>query len=246
MAAVANGEVKAGKAVLQLTSEAGGGALDLRIVLGRDDHRDLRCLLPAWTRQRARRKRAQRPLGKGQHAGAPLARLRRAGCRVQDQHPGAALQVCPQLRAPGEDVATVGHLTAENRSDECTGNLLALPLRRARALQLQGEQGGHHAGDCRLRWLGRPIAQLADGAVGDPQLDPSNRLAPGEQLALLVGRGAGNRQNGAGAVDQSDAGVQDPCRGPGDGRQAGAGFDRIGERVEHPWIPFVCRLFLPL
>ena len=52
------------------------------------------------------------------------------------------------------------------------------------------------------------VAQLADGGVGDPQLDRGHALAAGEQLLLLVGRGAGDREHGAGAVDQGDAGVE--------------------------------------
>ena len=76
------------------------------------------------------------------------------------------------------------------------------------------------------------VAQLADGCVGDPQLDLGHVVAAAEQLFLLVGRGAGDREHGARAVDQGDAGVQQPGRGAGDGGQPGALFDGVGERVE--------------
>ena len=87
------------------------------------------------------------------------------------------------------------------------------------------------------------VAQLADHRVGDPQLDRDHALAAGEQLLLLVGGGAGDREHGAGAVDQRDAGVEDLGRGAGDRRQAGARLDRLGERVEAPVACALCRLF---
>ena len=77
----------------------------------------------------------------------------------------------------------------------------------------------------------RPVAQLADRAVGDPQLDRRHPLAAGQQLLLLVGRGAGHGEHRARALDQRDAGVQHPRRGPRHGGQPGARLDRLGERA---------------
>ena len=91
------------------------------------------------------------------------------------------------------------------------------------------------------------VAQLADGGVGDPQLDRGHPLAAGEQLLLLVGGGAGDREHGAGAVDQGDAGVEQPRRRARHRGQAGARLDRLGERVEQPWIsPLFAGLSAPL
>ena len=90
------------------------------------------------------------------------------------------------------------------------------------------------------------VAELADHGVGDAQLDRGHALAAGEQLLLLVGRGAGDREHGAGAVDQGDAGVEHPRRGARHGGQAGARLDRLGERVEQAWIFRVRRVFVSL
>ena len=150
-AAVADRQVEAGQAVVELAREAGGGAGEALVVLGRDDHRDLGGdLALLGGRQRAGGERAQRAQREGQDPGPPLAGLGRARRGAHDQHPGAALEVGAELGGAGDDVAAVGHLAGEDGADEGAGDLLALPLRRARALQLEREQRRHHAGDRRV------------------------------------------------------------------------------------------------
>jgi hypothetical protein len=236
--------MEAGEAVFQLAGQAGGGALDAGGVLGGDEHRDLRRLVAFGARQRAGCQGTQRALGQGQHPRPPLARLRRPRCRVQDQHPGAALQVRAELGGSGDDVAAVGHLAGKDGGDKGTRDFLALPLRRARALQLQRQQRRHHSDDRRLGRPGAAVAQLANGAVGDPQLHPGHLLPTGQQLLLLVRRGTGDSQDGAGAVDQDNAGIEDLGRRSSHAGQSSARLDRLRERVEGPSFLLFCRSFL--
>ena len=244
-AAVADRQVEARQAVVELARQAGGGAGEALVVLGRDDHGDLGGgLALVRRRQRPRGERAQRPQGEGEDPGPPLAGLGGARRGADDQHPGPGLEVGAHLGGAGDDVAAVGHLAGQHGADEGAGDLLALPLRRARPLQLEREQRRHHARDRRVGLGLAAVAQLADHAVGDPQLDPGDVVATGDQLLLLVRGGAGDREDGAGAVDQGDAGVEHPGRGAGDRGQPGARLDRLRERVEGAWITRIYRGFL--
>ena len=245
-AAVADRQVEAAEAVVELAGEPGRGAGEAVVVLGGDDHRDLRGdLVLAGARQRPGGQRAQGPQRQGQDPGAPLAGLGGARRGADDDHPGPPLEVGAHLGGAGEDVAAVGHLAGEHGADEGPGDLLALPLRRAGALQLERDQRRDHPGDRRVGGAGAAVAELADHRVGDPQLDPGHVVAAGDQLLLLVGGGAGDREHGARAVDQGDAGVEDLGRGAGDRGQAGARLDRLGERVERPGIALLYRAFPP-
>ena len=193
----------------------------------------------------AGRQRAQRPHREDQDPLAPLTRLRRARGGAEDEDAGAAVEIGAQLGAAGDDVAAVGDLAGEDGGDEGAGDLLARPLGRARALQLQRQQGGDHPRDRRLRRRRGPVAQLTDGGIGDPQLDAGHAVAAGKQPLLLVGRGAGDRENGAGAVDQGDAGVQQAGGRARHRGQAGTRLDRFRERVEEARISRICRAFSP-
>jgi hypothetical protein len=229
--------METGEAVVELACQAGGGAGQALVVLGRDDHRDFgRDLVLGGGRQRTRGEGPQRPQRQRQHPSAPLPRLRRPRRRPQHQHAGAAVEVGAELGGAGDDVAAIGYLAGEDGGDEGAGHLLALPLGRARALQLQRQQRRHHPRDRRVGRRFGPVAELADGGVRDPQLDRGHALAAGEQLLLLVGGGSGDREHGAGAVDQGDAGAQQAGRRAGDRRQACARLDRFGKRVEQGWI----------
>ncbi len=238
--------MEAGEAVFELAAEPGGGPLQPLVVDGGDDHRHLgRHFAAAGTGQRARRQRAQGAQGKGQDPLAPLAVLGRARGGAKDQHPGAGVEVGAELSGASDDVAAVGHLTRQHGCDEGSRDLLALPLGRARALQLQGQQRRHHSRDRRVGSRLRPVAQLADRGVGDPQLDFDHAFATREQLLLLVRRGTGDGEDGAGAVDQGNGGIEQSRRGAGHRGQPGARLDRLRECVEQPRIPVFCSVFRP-
>ena len=160
-AAAADRQVEAGEAVVELAGQPGGGAGEPLVVLGGDDHGDLGRDLavhgasPASPGASERSARSARVRTRARHSPVCAAR----GAARSDQHPGAALEVGAELGGAGDDVAAVGHLAGEHGGDEGARHLLALPLRRARALQLQRQQRRHHAGDRRVgRRLGRGSA----------------------------------------------------------------------------------------
>ena len=66
------------------------------------------------------------------------------------------------------------------------------------------------------------VAQFTDCGVGDSQLDRDHAISPCQQLLLLVGGRAGDRQHGAGAIDQGHRGVEDLGGRRRHGRQASA------------------------
>ena len=136
---MADRQVEAGEAVLELARQPGGGPREALVVLGGDDHGELRGRLallralasaPGASERSARRVRVRT---RARHSPVCAARGRGA----DDQHPGPALEVGAHLGGAGDDVAAVGDLAGEDRADEGAGDLLALPLRRAGALQLQ-------------------------------------------------------------------------------------------------------------
>ena len=112
--------MKAGEAVLELPGQARGGAGELLVVLGRDDHRDLGGYLAVvGGRQRAGRRASAAPAAPGSARRArhsPVCAAR--GAARSDQHPGAPLEVGAELGGAGDDVAAVGHLASEDGGDE--------------------------------------------------------------------------------------------------------------------------------
>ena len=78
-------------------------------------------------------------------------------------------------------------------------------------------------------------AQPADDRVADAQLVGADAGRVGHQRALVRRRARGDRQHGAGAVDQDERGVERARRGAHHLGQPVARFDRVrdrGERVE--------------
>ena len=68
---------------------------------------------------------------------------------------------------------------AEHRAHELPRRLVAGPLRRPRALELEREQRRDHPRQGRRRIAAaRPVASSPTDRVGDPQLDASRRPAP--------------------------------------------------------------------
>ena len=110
-------------------------------------------------------------------------------------------------------------------------------LRAAHALDLGGDQRRDEPQQRRVRRAFAPAQpQLADDRVGDAQLDALDAVRLAQQRALLGGRARGDGEHDARAVDQHEARVERPRGGAHDLRQAGAGRDRLGDRLERPQV----------
>ena len=115
---------------------------------------------------------------------------------------------------------------------------LGRALGTAHPLDLGRDEGGDEAQQRRIDSCPPPFAtaqpQLPDGRVGDAQLDPLDALGLAQQRPLLGRRARGHREHDARAVDQHEARVERPRGRAHDLRQAGAGRDRLGDRLERP------------
>ena len=175
VAAAADRQVEAGEAVVELARQPGGGA---RRAASSSSAGTITAISaassppglasdPGASERSARRARVST---RARHS--PVWAARGAACRIST--PAPALEVGAELGGAGDDVAAVGHLARQHRGDEGPGDLLALPLRRARALQLQRQQRRHHAGDRRLGGRGAAVAQLADRRCRRPAARPGS------------------------------------------------------------------------
>ena len=247
-AAAAGGQVEAREAVVELAREAGGGAGEALVVLGRDDHRDLGGdLAVVGAGQRAGRQRAQRPHRQDQHPLAPLAALRGPRRRPQDEHAGAAVEI-------GAELGARGRRCRRGRSPRGRGR-----RRRRRSKPPRWPTPAPASAPARAPAASSPCGRSPGPAAsgrGSAAPRPRRRRPAARRLVTpsppessfcsWSGRGPGDREDRAGAVDQGDAGAQQAGGGAGDRGQAGARLDRFGERVEKHRIPGLCRAFSPL
>ena len=168
---------------------------------------------PVELGERARARRAQRAQGERR---APARASRRSGPLA-----GAARAISTPAPAPTSAPSSAARATmsprsvtwrVEQRADELARGLVARPLGRARALQLERQQRRHHPRHGRRRLApARPVAQLADLRVGDPQLERPH--VPRRPRAASPPRPGGCRrtgEHGARAVDQRHAARRAP------------------------------------
>ncbi len=211
-AAVPDRQVEAGQAVVELAPEPGRGAGEPRRRPRRGRSTATSAGLPPSSALASapRGQRAQRAQRQGQHPRPPLARLRRARARARTMiTPAPRLEVGADLGRAGEDVAAIGHLAREDGARRRRRRPPRSPTPASASARARAPAASRpSAAIAGSGSAGGAVAQLADDGVRDPQLDRVTSSPPGEQLALLVGRGAGDGEHGAGAVDQGDAGAQ--------------------------------------
>ena len=156
-------------------------ATELRVVAGRHDRRHLgrprpRRAPPARRSDRIER-RAQRHR---QHPRPPVARLGGLRRRPRDHDARPGSDVAAELGGAGDDVRRGRSTWRSSTPARSARRLVAGPLRRARALDLEREQrrapsASPAATGRRRRARG---SELADDGVGDPQLDGADLAAP--------------------------------------------------------------------
>ena len=147
------------------------GTRQLALVGGRHDRRDLGRLALGEGPERASAGRAKRSQSDREHPRPPVAGLGGSRRGARDHHAHTRLDRGSELGRAGDDVAAVGDLAGDHRPHEGARRLVAGPLGRPRALDLEREQGRDHPGQ-RRRWrlAARPVAELAHHGVRDAQL----------------------------------------------------------------------------
>ena len=209
---------------------------DSVVVRRRREHEDLAGGVGADVvdrRDRAGRRGARRALGGGEQPHAPVVLGRREVVRAHDDDRRAALELDAELGGARDDVAAVGHAPVQHGAQERLLRGLGRALGRAHALDLGGDQRRDEAQQRRCGLAGAAAqAQPADDGVADPQLVRLDAGRVRHQRAL-VGRGARrDGEDGAGAVDQDERGVERAGGRADDLGQSVARLHRVGDRPE--------------
>jgi hypothetical protein len=243
-AALSHGHGEAGQRGGELALQPLCRARQVAVLGGGHDGCHLGRLALGERPERAPTGRTQRSQGDREHPRSPVAGLRGARRGAGDHHARTRLDVGSELRRAGDDVAAVGDLAGDHGPHEGAGRLVAGPLGRPRALDLERQQDRNHSGQRgRGSLVPRPVTKLAHHGVRDPKLGRYHVLGVGQELPLLGRRGGGDGEHGARTVDQGDAGAERLGRSSRDRGQAGARLDRPREGLERRLIRPLCRGF---
>ena len=217
------------------SSIARGGARDALVVGARQQRRHLLTLAVDGRGERPAAPRAHGPQVQHQHPRAPVAGLGGVRVRAGHDHAGTLGEVGAELlrRARRCRRRSASSRRSTTLMKSCAASSLAHSGARARSTSSPSRVVTIRSADRgSLGAAAGAPAQLADHRVGDPQLDRLHAGARGEQLLLLGVRAGGDGEDGAGAIDQGDAGVERLGRRPGDRGQPGSRLDRLRERLE--------------
>ena len=125
--------------------------------------------------------------------------------------PPPAQRSLPRSAARARISSASPSLRSSTAREEVAGRLVAGPLRRAGPLDLEAEQRRDHPqarAAARRRRRGGDSAARRRRRRRPAARSSRRRRAAGEQLLLLGPRGGGDREHGARAVDQREAGVE--------------------------------------
>ena len=176
---------------MELVLDRAGGPLD-RLGIGcRQEHRDLGRLLADRRREGAAAARADGAQGQGQEPGPPVARLRRARRRAGDDDSAAGREVAAEVGGARADLLGVGDAAGRGRDrrNSPAASSLAHSGERARSTSRPSSvMTIRRPSGVPFDAAAAPVAQLADGDVGDPQLGRLDVVGAAQQLLLLGAR----------------------------------------------------------
>ena len=190
---------------------------------------------------------ARAALGDGQDARRPVAllgllrarRARRSRCRPPSRSAPSSVARATMFSR------SVSLRETRSSSRSRTAASLARSGPRARSSSRR-EDRSHDADEVgRVRLAAVAVVQPADDCAGDRQVQPLAARLARQHRALVLGRGAGDREHAARGVDHRDAGVERAPAGARDLGQSGAALDGLGdgsERGAEGGVSACCRL----
>ena len=155
---------------------------------------------------------------------------RAARMGAHDQYGRAVADIYPQFLAPRDQIVRGGGIATQDRAQERGRGLLRGTLGRAHALNLRRDQGRDQTQHRRIRLaVTDPHPHLADGRVGDLQLERDHIVGVTHQRALVSRRARRDGEDRRRAVDQDQARIERPAGRAQHLRQARAGLHRLGD-----------------